>query len=593
MASNEVSSLVGDGMLFTAVEPFNYANLNYPVPWNVWAAQQGCISNSAACPFETGLYTPYVSLPSQILNLDPAWSTCTVDPMIGSWDPPYALQPELGSLTAASSLFTNYPVAGATPVSPLASNTAAVFSTLATGANLPTVQPWDPEGLTSPTPISNLPQNPGDTPSGFSSIFPHPEDSAFSDDHTAPVITIQNTAITANSASAYIVGSQTLIAGSTAIIVAGTPISLAPSASAIIIGGTTIPLPLSSTQAVPHISFGNSVYAADSGSTFIIGSQTLKPGGEITISGTTISLAIVASAVVVGETTFPLHDPSPLALPQITIASSIYTRDSFSDLIIGGQTLTPNGQITVSKTPISLAAGGTAVIIGGTTVPFKNVPSPTARPHIIVGSSVYFENSALDFIVDSQTLTAGGQIIVSGTTLYLEAAATAIVIDGSTFPVLPLTTPMPRLLPVLTLGSSIYTENFASNFIIGSQTLTPGGEITLSGTIGSFDASRTEIVIGTSTVGLGEVIISEFGPGVPTTVTVNEPVGIITGASGGAGTTRTTSAGEGESKTAMSENHGGTETPTISSAVTGAAAGGNPALYRAMMWGLFFAVVVW
>ena len=35
LRSDAVSSLVGDGTYFHSAETFNYANLNYPVPWSV------------------------------------------------------------------------------------------------------------------------------------------------------------------------------------------------------------------------------------------------------------------------------------------------------------------------------------------------------------------------------------------------------------------------------------------------------------------------------------------------------------------------------------------------------------------------------
>ena len=42
LASNEVSSLIGDGTYFHSAETFNYANLNYPTPWSVYVQMMGC-----------------------------------------------------------------------------------------------------------------------------------------------------------------------------------------------------------------------------------------------------------------------------------------------------------------------------------------------------------------------------------------------------------------------------------------------------------------------------------------------------------------------------------------------------------------------
>lgn len=120
-----------------------------------------------------------------------------------------------------------------------------------------------------------------------------------------PIITLQGNTLTANAASAYILGSQTLAPGGAPITVSGTPISLAPSATALFVAGTTIPLPLSSSHIPPaapgpahlHITtlssafpFGSAVYTENVASGLVIGTQTLTPGGKITVSGTIISL---------------------------------------------------------------------------------------------------------------------------------------------------------------------------------------------------------------------------------------------------------------------------------------------------------------
>ena len=82
-----------------------------------------------------------------------------------------------------------------------------------------------------------------------------------------------------------------------------------------------------------------------------------------------------------------------------------------------------------------------------------------------------------------------------------------------------LLTPAPTTEPVvLTLGGSTYTENSASQFIIGGQTLLPGSSITISGNRVSLDSAATEVVIGSSTealtaasTGVGGLIMGGFG----------------------------------------------------------------------------------
>jgi hypothetical protein len=69
-----------------------------------------------------------------------------------------------------------------------------------------------------------------------------------------PVIPLAGTTITANSASQYTIGTQTLIPGGTAIKISGTLLSLAPSATAVVLGGSRtirITSPPASVYATP------------------------------------------------------------------------------------------------------------------------------------------------------------------------------------------------------------------------------------------------------------------------------------------------------------------------------------------------------
>ena len=67
LTSDEVSSLVGDDTIFGAAESFDFANLNYPVPWMVYAARQPCIHVGARSKHQAG--NPYISLPHKFAAL--------------------------------------------------------------------------------------------------------------------------------------------------------------------------------------------------------------------------------------------------------------------------------------------------------------------------------------------------------------------------------------------------------------------------------------------------------------------------------------------------------------------------------------------
>jgi len=87
--------------------------------------------------------------------------------------------------------------------------------------------------------------------------------------------------LTTKSDTAVVIGSQTFLAGSSAVTIGGTTYSLAPSGNALIVGGT---------------------------SQYLLASQTLVAGGPaITVSGVAVSLQNGGESVVVGSSTLAIE----------------------------------------------------------------------------------------------------------------------------------------------------------------------------------------------------------------------------------------------------------------------------------------------
>ncbi|KAI9779168.1 MAG: hypothetical protein M1839_007703 [Geoglossum umbratile] len=190
---------------------------------------------------------------------------------------------------------------------------------------------------------------------------------------TAPLtFTFQGSSIIANPQSQFVVGGQTLVPGGPAITVSGTSVSLAPSASYIVVGPSTISLnPQYSgpnTGSPLLLTFDSQTLTANSLSQFTIAGQTLMLGGPaITVSGTRISLGPSASYAVIGSSTIPLVPQNSNTQSPVILIPGIQTltANSRSLFTIAGQTLVPGGPaITVSGTRISLAPGGSAVVVG-------------------------------------------------------------------------------------------------------------------------------------------------------------------------------------------------------------------------------------
>lgn len=125
------------------------------------------------------------------------------------------------------------------------------------------------------------------------------------------VFTVGSNTITASphNSGAFIIGSQTLVAGSvitiggttstladgTTTVIGGSPAFLASSGGAIVVGSSTISITSSSNQRAPApvvVTLDRTILTANSATQFVFGSSTLRVGGSpITVSGTTYSLA--------------------------------------------------------------------------------------------------------------------------------------------------------------------------------------------------------------------------------------------------------------------------------------------------------------
>ncbi|KAK4995182.1 hypothetical protein LTR60_007936, partial [Cryomyces antarcticus] len=300
----------------------------------------------------------------------------------------------------------------------------------------------------------------------------------------------------ANAGSSYVIAGQTLTPGGV-ITFDGTTVSLAASESAVVVNGVTQTLASPGITPAPIV-LGSSTYTANAGSTYIIGGQTLTPGGIITESGFTVSLGPSAAIVAVNGIIQTLSPAAIISAPILTVRGRTYTANAGFSYVIGGQTLTPGGMITVSGTTISLAPSAANIVVNGVTQTLASPATVTAPPVLTIGGTTYTANTDTTYTIAGQTLTPGGVVTVSGTVISLTPSATAIVLNGVTsalFPAGVVTTSA----PLLTVGASTYTANAGTSFTIGGQTLTPGGVITVSGTVISLSPSATIAVVGTVT----------------------------------------------------------------------------------------------
>lgn len=336
----------------------------------------------------------------------------------------------------------------------------------------------------------------------------------------SPLFTLPGSIVTADSESHYLIGGQTLIPGSS-IYISGTLISLALSASEVVIGSSTIQLLAPSSLSLPILTVGDRKISANSASQYIIDGQTLAAGSPaITVSGTPISLSPSASNVVIGGNTVSFFTAPSTSHAFIFGGKTIFS-NSASEYVIGSQTIIPGAPaVTISDTPISLASSASNIVIGGITIAL--IGSNTPLPPLTIDGTTIIPNSASQYLIGSQTLIPGASAItISGTRISLAPSASALIVGSKTIPLTFGATPT-TILPLVTIGNSVITPNAASQYIIAGQTLVPGGPvITVSGTRISLAPQASDVIVGTSTEGLGPFILA--GVGVTATTSVQAP----------------------------------------------------------------------
>ncbi|KAL1388888.1 hypothetical protein HDK64DRAFT_186353, partial [Phyllosticta capitalensis] len=363
---------------------------------------------------------------------------------------------------------------------------------------------------------SGVPQNGG--PGAQTAA--QPGQNGLGSDSRPPVVVIGGSSFTMGSSSAFVIGQQTLAPGGPAIAVGGTTVSLAPSATAVVVNGATTPLS-DVQQAAPNppvITIGSSAYTANAATQYYLGpGQTLKPGGAASVDGTVVSLGPSASYVVVGGST----QAFPAAM--ITAAPANPGVGSF---VVGGQTLAPGGKVVLGGTTISLDSMGSNLVINGYS---KAVGGAAAanQPLITVAGSNYAAADGTSFVVAGQTITPGGRIVVSGTTLSLDASVKSIYVNGVPTAI-PTNYPFSTLYPALTFQGTSITPQAASAgaqpaYVIGGATLTPGGRIVVSGTTLSLAPFATALLVNGATSTLNPAVLTSL-PAIPFGSTSLSPI---------------------------------------------------------------------
>ncbi|EKG11734.1 hypothetical protein MPH_11227 [Macrophomina phaseolina MS6] len=518
------SALSSERFPMQSIYPFNFDDMNTPVPLDAYKGQAMCWATwnnlaTDACSTIWDDYNPWISMPtSMVIQMDPAWTGCTTFGLdLPVYDPPIPL-------TTAGALFGT-----TTTEEPQPETTSAKPSSSPTDPNPSPTHTAVPVTITSAQPVTSQdpgkPQNTGEPPSNSD-----PPSSADPPNNADP----SNNAPPSNSNSADPAPQQTstsnggglapIISQIVSAINGGDPPQATsdsdPQDPTSTESDNNNPAPSQNTPApAPTLiaTVGTQVISADPSnpSGIIVGGAPLAPGQATTIGGIPVSVA--PSAVVVGgqgpaaPSTIVIPAP-PQPAPSgalATVGGQPVTPDASQPghVVIGSQTLAPGAQTVIAGTPISV--GSSVVIIAGSALALPPAAAaPTATPLTTInGQPILVDPSDLSaIIVAGQTLRAGdpaltlsntpvslapGALIIGSTaTLALPTTAAAAAATASIT-----TAPTAAQGALLTLAGETLTAFQAGSssggvIVVAGTTLTPGGPAaTIAGTVVSAAAS--------------------------------------------------------------------------------------------------------
>ncbi|KAL8644466.1 MAG: hypothetical protein Q9226_007748, partial [Calogaya cf. arnoldii] len=283
----------------------------------------------------------------------------------------------------------------------------------------------------------------------------------------------------------YHLGKDTLLPGGPAITIKNAPYALNPSSDALISGSKTMKV-AESPSAMPALDIKGQSFTADDASHYVVGSKTIIPGGPpVMIDEVVYSLPSSANVLISNDHTMPLAAKSGDS-PILTIAGQIVTPDARPGVTLGDHELVAGGSTTlISSTTYALRPSETAFMAGSGTVAgqahragmYENLVASQPR-----NGDPSYQDGALVFVIGSRT-----------TVLRPSTGKTVA--------------------PVITINSTAYTANTASTFMVGAQTLAPGGPaLTIGSTVYALPSPPPPLISASSTSlsnpAAGEIVLT-------------------------------------------------------------------------------------
>lgn len=265
----------------------------------------------------------------------------------------------------------------------------------------------------------------------------------------------------------------------------------------------TGPLQTSPT-AVIYTANGEAITASAISVVYVVGGQTVNPGaGAVLVSGTTVSIPTGGDSLFLGSETY--RAVSLQAIPTavvFTASGEAFTASTKSEAyVINGQTVTPGASaVVVSGITISVPTGGSSISLNGKSYAPSPQTTPTAVLFTANGKAITASTIAGSYIVAGETVTPGGAVVVSGTTIFVPTGRKSLFLNENAYVQSPQTISAPMVFTAS--GEDITASAIDGAHIIAGRTVTPGASaIVVSGiTLSIPTDGRTLIVNGESLV---------------------------------------------------------------------------------------------
>ena len=299
-----------------------------------------------------------------------------------------------------------------------------------------------------------------------------------------PILQDGNSNLIVGGSTTLAPGSQTIVAGQTVsngasnVVVDGNTQALQPPAEPSQVAAPAIVAP---SQPPPQV--GDQPILQNANSALIVAGVTVPPNSQTVVAGHTVSNG--ANMVVIDGNTQSLQ-PQPTIAPAPappSVGGQPIVQNANSDLVVGGSTIPSGSQAVVAGHTVS--NGGNSVVVDGNT---QALPAPTVAAPI--AQIVQVSNGNLQ--VGGQIIAPGNQATVSGHVVSFENP-TQVVVDGTTNAIAPITSQAP-----LIVGGQTAYQAPGGGLIVGTSTIAPGSQATISGQVFSLDGSTSVAVDGST-----------------------------------------------------------------------------------------------